>query len=275
MSQLSTAGGTRPEPSLPSPPDAGSSAGGRPREWDAATYDRVASPHVRWGSEVLSRLALAGDECVLDAGCGSGRVTEQLLRRLPRGQVLALDASAAMLAEARRRLSGYGSRVHFIQADLTQPLPLQRLLDAVFSTATFHWIADHGALFRHLAAAMRPGAQLVFQCGGAGNIASVQAALHRVGDGWPGPWRFATPEETRAALAAAGFTTIEAWLSEEPVAIAPGEPLETFLRTVILGAHLDRLPASEHAAFVKAVAALLPRPEIDYVRLNVVARRAG
>ena len=55
----------------------------------------------RWGSAVLERLPLDGSERVLDAGCGTGRVTEQLLERLPTGHVVALDGSAAMIEAAR------------------------------------------------------------------------------------------------------------------------------------------------------------------------------
>jgi trans-aconitate 2-methyltransferase len=53
----------------------------------------------------------------------------------------------------------------------------------------------------------------------------------------------------------------------------PGEPLETFLATVILRAHLARMPEEERAAFVRKAADRLPSAEIDYVRLNIVARR--
>ncbi len=257
----------------------GTTAAGAPRDWDGAAYDRVADAHARWGAVVLDRLRLAGDERVLDAGCGSGRVTEQLLARLPRGHVVALDGSPAMLAEAGRRLAGFGGRVAFVEADLRQPLPLEEPVDAILSTATFHWIADHAGLFRHLAAALRPGGQLVAQWGGAGCVASVEAAARAawpLDDGWTGPWHFATAEETARRLEAAGFVEVQCWLHDEPTPLAPGEPLETFLRTVILGAHLERLPEGEHTGFVKAVAAGLPHPErpvLDYVRLNVVARR--
>jgi trans-aconitate 2-methyltransferase len=230
---------------------------------------------VGWGRQVLDWLHLDGDERVLDAGCGTGRVTELLTERLPRGRVLAVDASPSMLEEAGRRLAHARGRVELLCADLARPLPVDGAVDAILSTATFHWIADHDALFRNLAAVLRPGGQLVAQCGGAGNIATVVAALPPAADGWGGPWTFADPEETRRRLEAAGFEQIHVWLKEEPTAVDAGEPLETFLATVVLGAHLDRLPASERDGFVKAVAARLPRPEIDYVRLNIVARRAG
>ncbi|HVZ89661.1 MAG TPA: methyltransferase domain-containing protein [Polyangia bacterium] len=244
-----------------------------PRDWDAATYDRVSAPQTRWGRGVVDRLPLAGDERVLDAGCGTGRVTAMLLERLPRGQVVALDGSPAMIDETRRRFAG-DARVTPVVADLAQPLPLEAPVDAVLSTATFHWILDHAALFRHLAAAVRPGGRLVAQCGGVGNIARVTAAVKAVDPAIRQAKNYATPEETTARLTAAGFTDVQVWLHPEPTRFEPGEPLETFLRTVILGDVLPGMPEARRDAFVHDVAARMEVPEIDYVRLNIDARRA-
>jgi trans-aconitate 2-methyltransferase len=244
-----------------------------PRDWDAATYDRVADPMTRWGTAVLDRLPLNGDETVLDAGCGSGRVTEMLVERLPNGRVVAIDASPSMVDAARQRLARFGDRVDFVVADLGQPLRIEGEVDAVLSTATFHWVPDHDALFRNLAAVLRPGGRLVAQCGGVGNAASILRALASIGDGWLGPAHFETPLATAERLDAAGFVDIEAWLTDEPTRFEPGEPFETYLRTVVLGPHLDRLPADGREAFVRAVADAIPEPVIDYVRLNIVARR--
>jgi trans-aconitate 2-methyltransferase len=243
-------------------------------DWDGATYDRIADPQARWGSGVLERLPLEGHETVLDAGCGSGRVTEQLLERLPRGRVIAADGAPSMLAEARRRLARFGDRVTFVECDLGSPLPVEGQVDAVLSTAALHWVPDHDALFRNLAAVLAPGGRLVAQCGGAGNVASVLRAVADLGGDRAGPWTFATPGEASARLAAAGFVDVKAWLSDEPTTFEPGEPLETFLATVVLRLHLDRLPEGERAGFVRAVAERLPGGAIDYVRLNLVARRA-
>lgn len=247
-----------------------------PRDWDAATYDRVADPQTRWGRAVLERLPLAGDETVLDAGCGSGRVTELLLARLPRGRVIGLDASPSMVDEARRRLEAYGDRVDVIVSDLGRPfeLPGGVVVDAILSTATFHWVPDHEALFRNLAAVIRPGGRLVAQCGGAGNIASIRAILATIGDGWQGAAHYETPEATAERLAAAGFTKIQTWLQPELTRFEAGEPIETFLRTAVLGGHVDRLAEADRAAFVREVASRLPEPAIDYIRLNIVATRA-
>jgi trans-aconitate 2-methyltransferase len=245
------------------------------RAWDAATYDRIADPQARWGRTVLERLPLAGHERVLDAGCGTGRVTELLAARLPSGHVVALDASAAMIEAARRRLAPFGDRVEYVVADLARPLPLDESVDAILSTATFHWIVDHDALFAVLAAVIRPGGRLVAQCGGAGNIASIHRVLADIGDGWLGPTYYAPPAETAARLEAAGFVDVACWLTDEPTRFEPGEPFESFLRTVILGAHLERLPEAERDGLVRTVAERLPEPMIDYVRLNITARRAG
>jgi trans-aconitate 2-methyltransferase len=228
----------------------------------------------RWGSSVLDRLPLAGDETVLDAGCGSGRVTEALAGRLPRGRVIALDGSPSMVEAARERLARFGDRVAFVVADLEAPLPLAPAsVDAVLSTATFHWVRDHDALFRHLAAVMRPGARLAAQCGGAGNIATVRAAITAAGDPWEGPWTFASPGETQERLEAAGFREVETWLHPEPTALPPGEPLRVYLRTVVLGSHLERLEPARREPFVDAVATAMTEPLIDYVRLNILATR--
>jgi trans-aconitate 2-methyltransferase len=246
-----------------------------PLDWDAATYDRVADPMTRWGTDVLGRLPLRGDEAVLDAGCGTGRITERLAERLPGGRVVALDGSPAMVEGARARLARFGDRVTYLVADLGAPLPIpDASVDAVLSTATFHWVRDHDALFRHLAAVLRPGGRLVAQCGGEGNIAAVRSAIAATGEPWDGPWTFASPEATARRLEAAGFVDVETWRTDEPTELEPGQPLREYLRTVILPEHLERLPPAEREAFVEAVADRLPAATIDYVRLNVLATRA-
>jgi trans-aconitate 2-methyltransferase len=248
---------------------------GRLGDWNASSYDRIADPQARWGAEVLERLPLNGDETVLDAGCGTGRVTEMLLARLPGGTVLALDQSPAMLAEARGRLARFGDRVTYLEADLEKPLPLHAPVDAVLSTATFHWVLDHDALFANLAAVLRPGGWLVAQCGGFGNVEALLEVARAVNPAFTRPHNFQTPEATRERLERSGFEDVQAWLTEVPTHFEPGAPFEAFLETVCLRTFLDELPAEQREPFVKAVAARMPEPLLDYVRLNIVARRAG
>jgi trans-aconitate 2-methyltransferase len=244
-----------------------------PREWDATTYDTLPLPHQQWGGRTLQRLRLAGDETVMDAGCGTGRDTELLLDRLPEGRVIAVDASTRMLERLRQRLDGRLDRVQVVHADLTEPLPVEVEVDAVVSVAAFHWIADHQALFANLARSLRPGGRLVAECGGQGNVATVVRAIGEVREGPASLWNFAGTEETRERLERAGFTDVEVALYPDPARFEPGEQLQRYLATVVLGAHLDRLPPSERDAFVHAVAARLPEPVVDYVRLTISATR--
>ncbi len=242
-----------------------------PRDWNAASYDRISDPQVAMARDVIDRLDLRGDARVLDAGCGTGRVTELLLERVPNGSVAAVDGSGAMVEQARERL---GDRAEVLASDLLE-LTLESPVDAILSTATFHWIADHELLFARLHAALTPGGKLVAQCGGYGNVANVQAAIDAVDHpglrGWAGPWNFAAARETAARLQQAGFTDIWTWLQPWPV--QPDDPREYFT-TTILGSHLDRLDPAERAPFVDAVLAQLDEPVVaDYVRLNLLARR--
>jgi trans-aconitate 2-methyltransferase len=221
-------------------------------------------------------LTLRGDETVLDLGVGTGRVAAQLLERLPAGHVIGVDGSRKMVDQARAVLDP--ARTTLIHSDLLE-LSIDPPADAAVSSATFHWIADHDALFRRVRAALVAGAPLVAQCGGRGNVASIAAAARAVGErppfaahlrDWTGPWNFAGPEETRERLERAGFDVERVWLNDSPQ--RPPDTRE-YLRTVTLGAHLDRLPADLRDAYLDAVVAELgPEPVHDYVRLNLVAR---
>jgi trans-aconitate 2-methyltransferase len=254
------------------------------RDWNGADYDRLSTPMEAMGLEVLARLELSGDETVVDAGCGSGRVTQALLERLPRGRVIGVDGSASMIGAARERL-GDDPRLTLVCADLTALEPHEHLggvrVDAILSTATFHWISDHALLFGRLRAALADGGRLIAQCGGAGNIASIHeaageaAALEPFSEhfaGWAGPWRFAGPDETERLLRGAGFGAARACLEPRPV--EPPEP-RAYLREINLGAHLEQLPSHLHEPFLDTVIARVARSDgsvqIDYVRLNIDA----
>ncbi len=246
------------------------------REWDASAYDRVSDVQEDWSKGVLDRLELNGDETVLDAGCGSGRVTKLLLERLPKGRVIGVDASRSMVEAAREALP---DRTEFIVSDLLD-LDLDEAVDAVFSNATFHWILDHRRLFERLHAALRPGGALEAQCGGIGNLDEFLNSLENVnGDerfasyvrGVASVWNFASPGDTELRLQNAGFEEERCWLEERVE--KPRDPRE-FLRTVCLGPHLERLPDHLHDAYLDAVLEYIPRPlTLDYMRLNVSARR--
>jgi trans-aconitate 2-methyltransferase len=244
------------------------------RNWDGKSYDRISGPMEALGREVLARLELRGDEVVLDAGCGSGRITQALIERVPRGKVIAVDTSASMVDAARQRL---GPQADIRRQDLLE-LKLDEPVDAVLSTATFHWIADHERLFARLHGALRPGGRLVAQCGGEGNITELRGRANAIlarapyaehFTDWRPPWNYAAPEPTRERLLGAGFASAECWLAPAPQ--EPEHPRE-FLSTIVLGPHVQHLPEELRDPFMDAVLAELGAPVVvDYVRLNIDA----
>ena len=256
------------------------------REWDAAEYERLSAPQTRWGAGVLGRLELRGDEAAIDAGCGTGRVTELLLEKLPEGSILAVDKSGAMVEAARRRFAG-DPRVRVERQDLLD-LEVEERVDLIFSTAAFHWIKDHDRLFQRLARVVGPGGRLIAQCGGEGNISRATEAVGETVreepfrgyfEGWEDDKYYADPRSTARRLEAVGFEGVETWLHDEVAAFDSVDDLARFLGVVVLGGHLERLPEEEREPFVAEVAekvtAVDGRPALDYVRLNIVARRSA
>jgi trans-aconitate 2-methyltransferase len=258
-------------------------------EWNAAAYEALSAPQTGWGANLLEhflkRHPLRGNEIVIDAGCGTGKVTELLLRHVPKGKVLAVDGSKAMVEAAARRFAGE-PRVRVECRDLLW-LEVKRPVDLILSTATFHWIRDHQRLFYRLAQALKPGGRLVAQCGGAGNISrAVRATQEVMGEerfqdrfeGWEDPKEYADAETTRIRLENAGFEKVKTWLHEEPTRFDSVDKLTRFLKTVVLGQHLQRLPEEDHVPFAAAVAAKISAvedpPVLDYVRLNIMATRS-
>lgn len=248
----------------------------RPHDWNARDYDVTNAGIIALGAEVMDRLELSGHETVLDAGCGTGALTERLAARLPDGHVIALDGAPQMVAFARERFVHTGN-VEVVQADLYDFDLGGRKVDAVFSSATFHWVKDHETLWRNLRAVLEDGGKLVAQCGGEGNVAAEHAASTRVADRAPyaefvGAWDpvfFASPADTEARLRAAGFHQARCWL--EPREIVPDD-FGKHLREIVLSSHMERLPEELREPFALDVERELGTvSKLAYVRLNVDA----
>jgi trans-aconitate 2-methyltransferase len=294
------------------------------REWDASSYHRLSDPQFNWGRRVLARLSLRGDETVIDAGCGTARLTVELAALLPRGRVLAVDLSENMLHQARQtitaaktektgsvissedaavnerpgvgredaasesrnlHLSAKAAPTHLVCADLAA-LPFKEIADGIFSTAAFHWVGDHDALFRSLFTALKPGGWLVAQCGGGPNLlrlrqrTEVAMQLPEFSEyfrGWTPPQVYYDDRETAVRLRHAGFSDVATWLGSEDVRFPDSAVYREFLATVTLHAHLNRIPAPAlRDRFLDRIIALAqqePSLHLDYWRLNLHARK--
>lgn len=257
------------------------------REWNAAEYHRLSAPQFQWGQRVLSELDLRGDESVLDAGCGTGKLTRLLSENLPKGRVVGLDLSRNMVVHAQENLgTEFGERVRFVVSDLSS-MPFHNAFDGVFSTASFHWVLDHGELFRELFSVLRPDGWLHAQCGGGSNLERLRERVRLLSktaefSPWLGefraPWYFSNAEDAGSGLRAAGFDKVETGL--EPAAIvAPGsQEFQEYLRTFVLHRHLERLPdEARQEAFVRELAAVSAKDDppwsLDYCRLNLRAHK--
>ncbi len=255
--------------------------------WDAEVYDRIGTPMRRWARQVIDDLELRGDETVLDAGCGSGSVTFDLLAKLPEGKIYAVDYSPQMIASLTRAVAERGvTNVVPVCASLTD-FTLPARVDVVFSNAVFHWIPDDDALFGALFRATKPGGRLRAQCGGHGNNARVLEAVAAVRKDerfarhlrdFSDSKKYRTPEEAAAAMERAGWRDVRARLWEQPVPFEREDDAALYIRTILLRDHVARLPEDLHDAYARAVVRETVRRRgapytADYVRLDLWAMR--
>jgi trans-aconitate 2-methyltransferase len=256
------------------------------REWNSSVYHRLSGPQVSWGKKVLSRLRLRGDEVVLDAGCGTGRLTADLLGVLPRGRVVGIDLSQNMLRSARDHLSEhFGSRVSLVTANLLR-LPFSQAFDGIVSTAAFHWVLDHDRLFENLRQVLVPGGWLEAQCGGGPNLARLRMradALAATAKFAPffaefhEPWLYQDATGAAATLRRAGFVDVETSTEAALTVLENAQQYSEFVRNIILRVHLEHLPTEElrgafMAEIVKQAAGDDPPFSLDYWRLNLRGR---
>jgi len=177
-------------------------------------------------------------------------------------------------------------QVLFIAADL-HDIPLDDVLDGVFSTAAFHWLPDHERLFRSLVRALKPGGWLEAQCGGGPNLARVRErtiALTARPEfapffaGWAPTWHYPDDITTANRMRSAGFVEIKTWLEEQPTALADAAEYKEFLATVTLHRHIERIPDPDLRErfmdeLAREAAADKPPFTLDYWRLNLSGRK--
>jgi trans-aconitate 2-methyltransferase len=256
------------------------------KEWDSDVYHKVSEPQFAWGLKLIETLALRGDETVLDAGCGSGRLTAELLKRLPQGRVIAADLSENMLRSARELLEPqFAEKVTFLHSDL-RDLTIESGADVVFSAATFHWISERGRMFKRVFAALRSSGRLVAQSGAVGSLTRFWEIADVVCSGEPFAEHLAgftrqqnylDPDVTANELREAGFNDIDVSIHDAPVQFLNDGMFQQFIRTVNMKNHLERIPEALHERLLREISersAAFDNPlQLDYRRINIRATR--
>lgn len=136
--------------------------------WRGADYAQHSSLQAAMADEVLSQLPLRGDEQLLDIGCGDGKLTARIARRLPRGAVLGVDASADMVAYAQQQFgTADWPNLRFEAADARR-LDFNARFDRVVSFNALHWVPQQDQALRGICRALKPQGQahlrLVTRC---------------------------------------------------------------------------------------------------------------
>jgi len=243
-------------------------------QWNTSTYDNAHSFVYEYGADVVALLDPQAGERILDLGCGTGHLTNQIAES--GATAVGLDQSAEMVAAARQQYPD----CEFVHADARAFMAAEPF-DAVFSNAALHWIPEQDAVLESVADALRPGGRFVAELGGHGNIAAIVSATHAElaarGYETPMPWYFPTVGEYATRLETHGFEVQYATLLDRPTELNGADGLATWLEGFGDSLLADLSPADQQAV-IEGVEDRLREEYFaegswtaDYRRLRVVA----
>ena len=229
--------------------------------WDAKDYLQHSEFQEQCAREVIAKLDLKGSEYILDIGCGDGRSTAEIARRLHQGRILGIDASAEMIQFAN---SCYPAEKYpnlsFAVAD-AQALEYREEFDVIFSNAALHWITDHRPVLKGIYQALRPGGKMLIQMAGKGNAAEAFLAFAYLIQDPPWnqffinartPWAFFGTEQYREWILESGLRPVRIELIRRVMVHASRESFAGWIRTTWLP-HLQRIPVSLRPGFTDAL----------------------
>ncbi len=257
-------------------------------QWDAADYEKHSSPQHQWARDVLRIIDFAGDERVLDIGCGDGKVTVELAAFVPQGSVLGIDSSDAMIQFAHQRFppSRFPNLQYRLQ-DATR-LAYDHEFDLIVSFASLHWVRDHITVLNGIKRGLRSHGRVVLQFGGKGNAAPLFGVTNEIITherwrsyfvGFTDPWTFYSVEEYMSFLACVGLAARRVELVPKDMVHHGKEELKGWLRSVFLP-YTERLPEALREDFIEEIAATYigrhppdkeGRIQVQMIRLEVEA----
>jgi len=223
-------------------------------DWDAGQYLKFEDERTRPAADLLRRVPLTTAQLCVDLGCGPGNSTELLVGRFPQARVTGLDSSAAMIAQARKRLPD----VIFSEMDLQKWNPPERF-DLIYANAVLQWVPNHPALLSRLVSFLKTGGCLAVQMPDNLDEPSHQLMTETARNG---PWSevFATratpretlgsPEDYYAWLQRAGCR-VDIWRTTYIHALDSANAIVEWFKATGLKPFLDPLPSDRRAAFLK------------------------
>ena len=230
-------------------------------QWNAADYAANSIVQQTWARELIARLKLRGDERILDVGCGDGKITAEIARAVPRGSATGVDASRQMIEFAQKTFPPSEiSKLKFQIMD-ARKIKFDRRFDLIFSNAALHWVDDHQAILRGMAAVSRLGARLIVSCGGKGNAQDVFVALRpemrlkrwrEFFRGMPKPYFFYSPADYERWLPKFGFKINTLKLAPKGAIYDGRDGFAAWLRTTWLP-YVQRVPEPLREEFIAAV----------------------
>ena len=228
-------------------------------KWDAQDYAQNNEGQAKWAQGLMGKLALKGDERLLDVGCGDGKITAQLAANLPKGKAIGVDSSVSMIRLASQSFSqSRHLNLSFLLADFRW-LPFRDEFDIVFSNAALHWVQSQKTVLKSIHTALRPGGRLLAQLGGRGNAAKVLDALDEIirEPEWRDyfvdfkfPYGFYSDEEYERWLLETGFMPKRVELIPKVMVFESPERFMGWLRTVWLP-YTERIPKTARDKFVR------------------------
>jgi len=259
--------------------------------WDAETYDEVSNTHEEWARKIILSKIWNKKEIIMDAGCGSGRITKILSNLVPLGKIYAIDIDENMIKKAKDNLKDF-KNVKVIQSNLLDINfnNLYSKFNIIFSNAVLHWILDHYTVFKNFYELLLSEGQLLIQCGGYGNLQNAISTFNAVKDSvefksyfsnWKVQWNFAKPVETEKILKEIGYRNIKVYLEDYPVIFKDKNSYSIYLKTVVLGPYLKFIPSEKlQERFLQRIVSIKEKENtqeqmltLDYKRLNIFASR--
>jgi trans-aconitate 2-methyltransferase len=210
---------------------------------DSVDYYKSSAEQQRWGIELLNKLVLQGNERVLDLGCGDGKLTAEIVRRVPYGSVLGIDKSEDMIRFAQEHYQpDVFPNLKFLLLD-ARNLFFDQEFDVVFSNAALHWVDDHANILLKIRESLSAGGQVIAQMGGKGNASGILKVLDTMinGEKWADyfsgfsvPYTFHDNQEYKMLLESAGLTVKRIELITKHMVHNGQEGLAAWIRTTWL-----------------------------------------